>query len=203
MVTKKRISPENILLVILFGYASLRSMRNIPLFIIIAIPVLSNQICSLVKILPAKRPPTRKSEYITPILLGGMVLISTFQFIQVTKRQASIEADEFPKAAVDWIISNKPRGNLFNSYQWGGYLIWMLYPEYQVYIDGRADVYGDAFIFDYISITHTNTGWEKKLDQQEVRAILIEPETQLANILRNSPKWQIGYEDQTSILFIR
>ena len=27
---------------------------------------------------------------------------------------------------------------MFNPYVWGGYLIWSLYPDYKVFIDGRG-----------------------------------------------------------------
>jgi hypothetical protein len=52
LLGRKSTSITNILLVVAFGYASLRSMRNIPLFALIAVPVLAEQIGSLVRIKP-------------------------------------------------------------------------------------------------------------------------------------------------------
>ena len=105
--------------------------------------------------------------------------------------------------AVDWLLRNKPQGNIFNSYGWGGYLIWRTYPEYKVYIDGRADVYGDKFIFDYMTIYRTEQGWQEKLDTQAVRIVLVEPDSPLANILSRSPTWQMAFTDKTSTIFTR
>ena len=40
-----------------------------------------------------------------------------------------------------------------NHYNWGGYFIWKLYPQYRVFMDGRADVYGDALMTDFRTAT--------------------------------------------------
>ena len=203
MLSKKTISPTNILLTLILGYAALRSMRNIPLFIIVAIPVLSDLVSSLVKIKFNDRTPSRLLRIVVPILLVFVVLVTFVRFVQVVRQQASTESEFFPKAAVDWLVENKPKGNLFNTYGWGGYLIWRTYPEYHVYIDGRADVYGDAFLFNYMSIYRAEPGWEAKLDNENIRTILVEPNSPLANILNQSPGWRVSFNDKTSIIFRR
>jgi uncharacterized membrane protein len=124
MVSRKSVSPTNILLSLLLGYAALRSMRNIPLFAITIIPVLSEQIGSLVKIPPEKPANGRTFRLLVPILLFCLVLVVSLRFVQVVRAQSKTVIENFPKAAVDWLLENKPQGNLFNSYGWGGYLIW-------------------------------------------------------------------------------
>jgi hypothetical protein len=203
MVSKKSISPTNILLIVIFGYAALHSMRNIPFFALVAIPVLSDQIGSVIKIPSVIRPLSRRLRLIVSILIAFMVLVVSLRFIQVVQGQSKAEADNFPKTAVDWILQNKPAGNIFNTYGWGGYLIWRTYPEYKVYIDGRADVYGDAFLYDYISIYHAEPGWEAKLNDHSIRTVIVESDSPLANIMRQSPGWRTAFEDKASIIFER
>ncbi len=203
MLSKKSISPINILLTLIFGYAALRSMRNVPFFAVAAIPVLSEQIGSLVRIRSDARAPRRLIQRTVPILLVCVVLVTGLRFVQVVQEQSKTEAENFPRAAVDWLLENKPTGNLFNSYNWGGYLIWRTYPEYRVYIDGRADVYGDTFIFNYISIYNADPGWDDKLNNQTVQTVLVEPDAPLANMLRQSPAWHIAFEDKASTIFVR
>jgi len=203
MLARKSISPTKILLTLVFGYAALRSMRHVPLFAIISIPVLAEQVGSLVRIRSEVHTPSRLLRWIVPVLLVLLVLVTGLRFAQVVRGQSKTEAEAFPNAAVDWILANKPEGNLYNSYGWGGYLIWRLYPEYHVYIDGRADVYGDKFIFDFMSTYRGEPGWENKLDDHEVETILIESRSPLANVLRQSPSWRIAFEDQTAIIFTR
>ena len=203
MVSKKSISPTNILLTIIFGYAALISMRNIPFFALAAVPVLTEQIGSLIKIRTVTNVPSRIFRLMAPFLLGCILLIAGLRFIQVIQEQPKTETEKFPETAVNWLQANAPAGNLFNSYNWGGYLIWRLYPQYRVYIDGRADVYGDAFIFDYMSIYNAEPGWEAKLNDHDIQTVLIESDAPLANMLRQSPDWHVSFEDKGSTIFIK
>jgi len=203
MISKKTISPTNILLTIVFGYAALISMRNIPFFALAAIPVLAEQVGSLIKIRTMVQIPSRLSRLMVPVILSCIILITGLRFTQIVQEQPKTETENFPKTAVDWLEKNAPTGNLFNSYNWGGYLIWRMYPQGQVYIDGRADVYGDAFIFNYLSIYNTAPGWEDKLNNQAIQTVLVESDAPLANLLRQSPDWRIAFSDKLSTIFIK
>jgi hypothetical protein len=203
MINKKSITPTYILLTLVFGYAALRSVRNIPLFAIIAIPVLAEQVGSLLRIPSEQRAPTRLVRLTGPILLACLVLVTSLRFVQVVQEQPKAEAKSFPKAAVDWMIENKPKGKIFNTYNWGGYLIWRIYPKYRVYIDGRADVYGDEFLFDYASIYRAEPGWDEKLNKQAIQTILVESDSPLAHMLCQLPSWKIVFQDKLSIIFTR
>ncbi len=48
----------------------------------------------------------------------------------------------FPYYQVRKIKKERPKGNIFNEYNWGGYLIWKL-PEYKTFIDGRMPSWRD------------------------------------------------------------
>ncbi len=203
MLGKKPISLTKILLTLVFGYAALRSMRFVPLFAIVAIPILTEQIDSLARIQSEVKAQGRLFRWLAPVLLVTSMLAVGFRFVQVVRGQAKAEAGTFPKAAVDWIAENRPAGNLFNSYGWGGYIIWRLYPQYPVYIDGRADVYGDKFIFDYREVYRAQPDWEQVLDAQGVGLVLVEPGSGLATALGQSSWWKITFEDQISVVFFR
>ena len=202
MLARKSISITNILLILILGYAGLRSMRNVPLFAIAAIPILAEQLGSIVKIRPEIQASSRLFHWAAPILVVFVVLVAGIRFVQVAQDQPKAESEQYPASAVNWILDNNPEANLFNIYGWGGYLIWRLYPTYQVYIDGRADVYGDAFIYHFIKLQNAEPGWESELDGQKIQTIVLEPGTPLVNALRLSPLWKIAYEDNLSIIFV-
>lgn len=53
----------------------------------------------------------------------------------------------YPKEAVEFIQNSGLRGRMYNDYDIGGYLLWKLYPQHQVFIDGRGldpAVFNDA-----------------------------------------------------------
>ncbi|HTX92413.1 MAG TPA: hypothetical protein VMC09_14475 [Anaerolineales bacterium] len=203
MLGRKSLSPTKILLVVAFGYLALRSMRNVPLFAIVAAPVLAEQIDSLIHLSAGTGELPRPIRWFAGALLVLVLMITGLRFIQVARQQIKTEADAYPKQAVDWIAQNKPAGNLYDTYAWGGYLIWRLYPDYRVFIDGRADVYGDKFIYDYINIYRGQPGWDASLAAAEVNLVLIEPDSGLANAIEQSSGWRIAYQDKLSIVFER
>jgi len=203
LLAKKPVSPTKILLTLFFGYIALRSMRHVPIFVIVAIPILAEQIDSLVRVRLDEKAPHRLLNWITPFLLASIVLGIGIRFVQVVQGQPGSESAAFPKIAVDWIQENLPEGSIFNTYGWGGYLIWRLYPQYPVYIDGRADVYGDKFLYAYTDVYRARPGWEQALDAQVVHLVLVEPGSGLAGALRQSPGWENIYEDRISVIFGR
>ncbi len=201
MIGNHPISITKILLTLVFLYAALRSMRHIPLFSIVVIPILAEQFNYLIKIRFDAQTPSRLFRWIAPLLISAMAVVMVLTFIRVTNNQQKSEAETFPKAGVDWIMENKPKANIFNSYTWGGYIIWRLYPEYLVYIDGRADLYGEIFVSNYAGIYFTKPGWEEKLNQENIRIVFVESDSMLADALRQSSTWKKLFEDNISVIF--
>jgi len=201
LIGKKSISPINIILTLVFGYAAFLSARHVPLFAIVAIPVLAEEIDAVVNLRFSIDSLNRPFSIAANLILLLLLFVTALRFTQVIEIQAKSESDTFPKAAVDWILENHPVGNMFNSYSWGGYLIWRLYPEYPVYIDGRADVYGDAFLNNYMSVYLAQPGWQQTLESYSVHFVLIEPGSNLANTLQQTSGWKIVFENKGCILF--
>lgn len=201
LLARRPVSLTRVLLAVFFGFAALRSMRNAPLFALTAIPLLAGQLAGLTAGSQTVREARRFSRWLNPLLLGFVLLAVGLRFVSVLQEQPQTEAKTYPQAAVNWIAKNRPGGNLYNTYGWGGYLIWRLYPEYPVYIDGRADVYGDEFIYDYLRVYTGQPGWEAALDAADVRLALVEPGSGLANALRQAGGWEVVHEDALSILF--
>jgi hypothetical protein len=105
--------------------------------------------------------------------------------------------------AVQFIHANNLPGPMFNSYNWGGYLIWYLYPDYPVFIDGRTDLYDDEFIRQYVKVTLARPDWREVLDQYSVNFVLIESDSILVAFLEESDEWQCIYTDDMATIFIR
>jgi hypothetical protein len=119
--------------------------------------------------------------------------------------EANLKAEQnsLPYEAVQFIHQHQPPGPLFNSYNWGGYLIFKLWPDYPVYIDGRTDLYDNDFIRRYLNIMVADEGWQQKLDQDGVNLVLIETNSILAKFLRLDPAWEEIYSDERAALFSR
>jgi len=203
LLGRKTPSLTNLLLVLVFGYAGLTSMRHVPLFAIVAAPLLAEQAASLVQIRSEAGTGKPPFAWLGPVLVVLALLVCGVRYVLVVDQQTPAEAATFPVGAADWIAAHHPPGNLYNTYGWGGYLIWRLYPDYRVYIDGRADVYGDAFLYAYQNLHGGPADWQAELAAHHVRLVLIEPGSGLATDLENDPGWMVAYRDKLSILFTK
>jgi hypothetical protein len=139
---------------------------------------------------------------ITLLLLTPLAVIALHVGKSV-RNQPITEAKSYPAAAVDFIANNNLPQPIFNEYVWGGYLIWRLYPNYRVSMDGRADVYGDDLIDEFLSVHDGEPKWRESLDRRGVRTVLVQPDVPLASLLRVDAGWQKVFEDQSSIIFVR
>jgi hypothetical protein len=183
--------------------ATLRSVRNAPLFAVIAAPVLSSQLAAIVNIRPSTEHPPRRVQALLAVLLAVICLLAPLRILMRLDTQAQSEREEFPAGGVDWIAQNAPRGSLFNTYHWGGYVMWRLNPRYQVFIDGRADLHGDEMLTQYAKIYNTQSGWEQALRGYGIHIALVEPGSLIAQRLAESPEWRRVYSDETSVVYLR
>lgn len=96
-----------------------------------------------------------------------------------------------------------PGVRLLNDYTWGGYLIEELYPDGQVFIDGRADVYGPEPVRDYLTLAGAGPGWRDLLDEYRVEAVLLPPGYPLSYRLARDPDWELVFEGELEQIFVR
>ena len=202
-LSNKRPRPSEMLIVIGTLAATLRSARNVPFFALVAAPTLASQLWSWFS-----GHRKSKSSGFAPVLsvLIFVILPAIVAVISVRRavaRQPQVEAENFPVAAVEFIKSQNIPQPIYNEYHWGGYLIWKLYPQYRVYIDGRADVYGDAIMEEFFVVYDGEQAWRTPLDKYGIQSVLVEPNTAIATLLREDPTWQKVFEDQQAVIFIR
>ena len=137
------------------------------------------------------------------LLVIGLLLIAVGWKTNYAVLEKFHEAEEkaFPVQAVDWLTENEVKGNLFNDYNWGGYLIWHL-RDYPVFVDGRTDLFGDQVLNDYLEVMGLGDRWEGTLAEYDIRAILVESDSYLAKFLSLS-NWKEVYRDDLAVIYIK
>jgi hypothetical protein len=107
-----------------------------------------------------------------------------------------------PLGAFEALKGARPPGQLFNDYNWGGYVLWDLYPSYPTFVDGRTDVFSPRIFEDYIRLWNGRGGWEALLDQYGIGIVLLPPQAPLTEVLERAG-WDEMYRDRTSVILLR
>jgi hypothetical protein len=132
------------------------------------------------------------------LVLGvGIALLRT-----VPPAQAAEIARVLPAKAVDWMDEHEPGTRIFNRYEWGGY-IGQHRPEQPIFMDGRADVYGDALLQMYVAIIGLHGDPQATFDRYGIDYAVFPPDTPLAAWFDASASWKRVYADETAAIWVR
>jgi hypothetical protein len=116
-----------------------------------------------------------------------------------------LEAGVIPSTAVNYLVQSNPAGNVYNFFEYGGYLSWRLYPQ-KIFIDQRNlswdtyEEYSHCWRGDY-------TGVFGKYQIGVVFYPVYErPSGKLSRLvagLLNDKQWGVGYYDGRDIIFLK
>jgi hypothetical protein len=191
---------RDLLLLLVSFFASLESIRMIPFFVLIGAPVLSRRLGNWPRI-DHRQARTHLQPVLNSAIILAMISFAATHIAQVVDRQPSIEAQKFPARAVAFLNAHTTRGRIFNHYDWGGYLIWKLRPSTPVFIDGRADLYGEQLFHDFADTYQLKDGWQQILQQWHIETVLVPSDSVLATGLRANHAWNITYHDSQATIF--
>ncbi|MGA2457271.1 MAG: hypothetical protein ABSF85_06870 [Terriglobales bacterium] len=196
---------------LLTSFAALDAVRHIPIFVLLAIPV----IAAALPPAPASQAVAQRhpiSSRFRPLFYGAvlvlMAVLALVKWVTLARNQAAREAEQFPEKAVAFLRGSDQPRKIFVYYDWGGYAIWKLYPEYRVFVDGRADLYGaelrsEDLLRQFQTAVQLRTGWRDVLDNWEVEAALVPPSCALAQALLLDPNWHAAFRDSKAIILVR
>jgi hypothetical protein len=207
----RRVDGTDLAMVGMFAYASLLAGRFFGPFALLAAPVLGRHVVAVLKRLgwdgrlrAARRAGAVRGVINWVLLLGivGLAVVKVWAPLTVVFNERK-QREEMPVGAAAWIRQHRPRGEMFNPYNWGGYLIWELYPDYRVFVDGRTDLYGDAFLREYLRVQLARPGFEDTLAEYGVNLVLTYSDDALSAQLACDGGWEEVYRDEVAVIWVR
>jgi hypothetical protein len=194
---------------------SLLAARNVAPFALVTVPILARHGASALRTWPRLRPivdPLRPLPHRGKALLNAALICLVVLGAGAKTATDLAHMDEpdvwgrsLPVDAVQWLAAHPLPGRVFNSYNWGGYLIWALHPHVPVFVDGRTDLYAlDSHVLqDYGTVHWIRPGWRQVLDRYEVGFVLTERTGLVDMLLREVEDWEQVYADEVAIIYTR
>lgn len=144
------------------------------------------------------------NEFILNWLLALAVLAILIGFAPLIQEKEQLRADAAqPRGAADFVLARGITGKMFNNYDEGGYLIYRLSPSRKVFIDGRADLYGDQFIANFTDIYYGKANWKEKFDKLSIDYAILGKDAPIRQLLKADPDFKEVFFDQHYSVLLR
>jgi hypothetical protein len=228
MAARRPLGLAPVLTFLAFGYLGLNSMRNEPLFAIIAVPLIGTLFASFslrkifdrpyvpaawIQRLREKMQPINENTdavertctmHLLPIGLTALLAISC------------LFGGKFGPVEVvvsDWDPETKPIKTLaciekeeldfrkgLNYDNWGGYLSYVT--GKRVFIDDRLDFYGTQHFIDYATMIGLGAESKKTMERHGIEWIIFPTKSGLINALKRTPGWRVLCEDEAATVMV-
>jgi hypothetical protein len=207
-VSPRRKTGREIMLFAVLAALALVARRNIALFALCLAPMIAQHTWVLLgpwagwqsgaDPTPAQPRALRVANAVLLVILALAALAKMVEPLS-PERNAQAVREQQPLDAIAYLKETRPAGPLFNSYNWGGYLIWSLWPTYRTFVDGRTDLFGDEILEVYVGAWNAEAGWREVLQQYGIRLVLVEREAPIAVILYQDG-WRPLYRDSQAVV---
>lgn len=188
-------------------FMSFLAGRQIAVFAVAAAPILTFDLAHLLESrgwMLRSAPVARPAQARLNLALIGLVLLGALSYMLATLTPVSVakaQSEFLPVDAAAYLNEANPPGPMFNSYNWGGYLMFAA-PQYPVFVDGRTDLYGE-FLRKWLRAALGGSDWREILEEYAIRLVVVEKGSGLEMNLREEPGWRLDYEDDLAVIFVR
>jgi hypothetical protein len=213
----KRIDWPPTLAAALAGVLAFQHLRNIGFYFLLLPLALARPLADAVEV-------GRMPRFVMRSAGAGCLALLTLLFASEGPALSSASYLErvSPEAAARFLDRHHVGKRLFNDVKFGGFLIWARYPEHQVFIDGRNEVY-DSLLKEIFEALGSWKGWEEMLARYQIdSAMLRRGQLQAVQYPPDSPgspprkemrafsaayfqasRWALVYWDDLALIFVR
>jgi hypothetical protein len=208
-LTKSRVSWTERLCIVFFLNAALTHIRHISIMLMALTPFIARMIDSqFTRDVQSSTINSDKKQLplstTTGPLITVVIALSLLVCASVDQRSLSfltpkqiidVKAEHLTQL-VDYLDKNLPAGQMFNEYALGGYLLYALKQTPKVFIDGRADMYGEQILSDYNTVKFSSSERDKLLEQYGIDWVVFEKDSDLVAALEESESWKSIYTNE-------
>lgn len=192
ILKRKKIDYTQLILILVCTYLSCKYTKNVPFYVIVSMIFLYGNICN--------NKLNKLHSSLTVIICIISVLVSIKVFI--SNSNLSFISQQ-PVKIVEFLKINNLKGNVLAPFDMGSYIIYKLYPNNLVYMDGRyEEVYFKETKELLDNFYNVSNDWKKILNSKYKHDFIIVPKDALLNdYLREIKNYKIIYVDETNILY--
>lgn len=112
----------------------------------------------------------------------------------------------YPEKGVAFIQSEGLQGPMFNEFGYGGFLLFHLWPEHRVYIDGRTDlVYTPEMVERYIRSAHDPRVFAEEDAEHRFQFVIVDNSPMQGTFahLDTNPQWSLVHASRRALIYVK
>ncbi len=194
------------LFIFFWAHFSLTSVRHVPIFTLVAAPVLASELTLAVQGIWASaarsslaglfRDLSRDLEPRFRALSPWSLLLCAIVWgLSRPTWPTDFPANRFPVAALHAVGGQLAGQRVFMSDQWADYWLYRAWPQARVYIDGRIDLFGPRLGEEALHIAQAGPAWASLLARHNMRHAVLPVASPLASAMRRAG-WQVLHQDE-------
>ena len=194
-----RVGPLRLVLLLLLTWLALQHVRHQSVLAIVAALLLAGPFARSGEGEEGEgRRPRPAPSWLLVLFAGGLVLVAAARLALPMERASSASNPLEAIAAVPPELRRRP---VLNSYGFGGPLI---LAGIRPYIDGRADMYGDAFLIEHQAMVNGDlAAFRRAVARWDIGWTILEPEAPLTARLDGEPGWRRIHADRWAVIHVR
>jgi tetratricopeptide (TPR) repeat protein len=195
---------ENVMIFVLLSYMAFKHIRFCADFAIATTPMIINNLSQL-----PWRAYRWKYAFLLPLVMLIAFSADNVKMLVGQKRLGLGIWTNYPEGTVNFLKEHDVRGRIFNDYNFGGYLIWHLWPNIPVFIDGRTPtIYDQDFLWLDGMAQKNKEVWKKLVEHYGIDIILMRDQrdkgySSLFYWLDEDENWMLVAFDDASNLYIK
>lgn len=195
-----------LLMYVLFLVESLLQIRIVEFFSLVAAPAFAVSLERVLAWLSAFLPNRKMA---LNIIVAAVIVLAVPASVVGNKTYVlgnGIKKDAFPEDALAFLEKQRITGRMFNSYSFGGYIIWHA-PGRKVFFDGRyRRLYDPQFYRLYTNMVGNAAAWQAAELQYGFDYAVVEYDTMSRRFplhLNSNPNWALVYWDNHSAVYVK
>ena len=199
---KRKIDPFKFALLIVATILAFRTWRDAWFICVVAAAIIADLPASNKEEAQLERRIQTAEWAVVTVASLGLLLAGMRSTDFTTRGLDRAITGEFPVDAVNFLRRNPVGGPLYNSFDWGGFLIFYM-PQYPVSIDGRTDLYGDAMDEQYYSTQEADPSYTNDPVLNEAGVVVLKKKFPIASQLQMDPRFRLIYRDDLAVVLAR
>ena len=194
---RHRVTRRDLVVAVPMLLLALWAVRNVAVAPLVGLPVVARAFAR-----DAEKPSELRGTLVVAAITV-LVFAAALMGYQASTEQ-TFDFSTYPVASMRYLERHDLMGRrLLTTDAAAGYVILAEWPQQQVFIDDRYDMYPTSVIYDYFDLTGAKPGWSRVLDRYDVDVIVWGRDTALASLLDRSDHWQRVHRDATDAIWLR